>query len=459
MTDAPAPFARQLEARLRAPSMLDPRAVPSVLAHAFDAISDDGTAGYFGDAEGAYTVDDQGVAVVSVDGALAQRAWSCWMFGGDGYDAIESRVRAALTDERSRALVLRIDSPGGEVAGCGVCAQAIRSLADASGKPVVAYCDELAASAAYWLASAADKIVTPPSGILGSIGVISARVEEMDAGSGRKVHLITSGARKADGHPLTAMSEDELAATQAKINALADVFAGAVAERRGMTLAQVRGLEADVFVGADAVARGLADTVADFSEAIALAASLADHSTPTNGQQTMKTLLTAMGLQASASEAEAVAKYNEATAAQAANATQITRLLGLCGAQTADEAAATIAALKADAAQAKDLRAQVEQARLEQIQRERATVLDKAVSDGVMSPAERAEYDNNPALATVPAESIRASIKHRAPLVPGRRVDLAPVKGALSEDERAIARATGISPEAFIARRDAQEGR
>lgn len=344
-TQAPESFTRQLHARLAAPSMLAPSAVDRVLSLAFRAATDSGTAGYFGDAEGAYSVDADGVAHVRVEGPLAQRAWSCWMFGGDGYDAIESRVRAALDDPRSRSLVIEYDSPGGEVAGCGVCADAIRAAADASGKPVVSYVGELAASAAYWLASAADAIVTPASGVLGSIGVIATRIEEGPRGDGRKVHLITSGARKADGHPTVPLSEEELAATQEKINAWADVFAGAVAARRGMTREAVRGLEADVFIGADAVARGLADRVGNLSSAVTMARELA---TTRRSKQAMKAVNKALNLSEDSAEPVAVAAI-EGLKAQAEHAKQLEAQLAKVESERAAREAAEAEADRAKA--------------------------------------------------------------------------------------------------------------
>lgn len=367
-TPVPESFTRQLHARLAAPSMLAPSAVDRVLSLAFRAATSDGTAGYFGDAEGAYSVDAEGVAHVRVEGPLAQRAWSCWMFGGDGYDAIESRVRAALDDPRSRALVIEYDSPGGEVAGCGVCADAIRSAADASGKPVVSYVGELAASAAYWLASAADAIVTPASGMLGSIGVIATRLEEAPDAQGRKLHIIKSGARKADGHPLTAMGKEELAATQAKIDALADVFAGAVAERRGMTLAQVRGLEADVFVGEGAVTRGLADRVGNLGSAVAYARELA---TTTRRRKTMNAINKALGIAEDSNEAVAVA---------------------------------TVEGLKAKAAKVDELEAKLATIEAKQLERDRAAALAEGDAKGVFTPAIRALY------ASKSADEIRAFV-------------------------------------------------
>jgi ClpP class serine protease len=234
---------------------------------------------------------------------------------------------------------------------------------------VVSYVDELAASAAYWLASAADKIVTPASGMVGSIGVIATRVEESSsAESGRKVHLITSGARKADGHPTVPMSEEELAATQAKINALADVFASAVAERRGMTLAQVRGLEADVFIGADAVAKGLADRVGNLSSAVAYARELA---TTKRRQKTMNAVNKALGLAEDSNEAVAVA---------------------------------TVEGLKAKAARADELEAKLAALEAKQLEQDRAAALAEGDAKGVFTPAIRALY------ASKTAEEIRAFV-------------------------------------------------
>ena len=102
-TQVPESFTRQLHARLAAPSMLAPSAVDRVLSLAFRAATDNGTAGYFGDAEGAYSVDAEGVAHVRVEGALAQRAWSCWVFGAmDTTRSSRASVRRSTIPARAR---------------------------------------------------------------------------------------------------------------------------------------------------------------------------------------------------------------------------------------------------------------------------------------------------------------------------------------------------------------------
>ena len=219
-----------------------------------------------------------------------------------------------------------------------------------------------------------------------------------------------------------------------------------------MTLADVRGLEAGVFVGQQAVDAGLADKIADLNGAIALAASLAN-STQQQGQQTMKILLAAMGLDASASEAEAVAKY---TADNAARGADTARVLSALDAKSVDEAVAKAHAFKADAAEASALRAKIAEEAKASAARERVAALDEAVKSGRMSPAERANYDTNPALSALGADVIRASVEHRSPIVAVATIAAqapAAVASSLTEVERDLCRVTGVSETDYIKNR------
>jgi signal peptide peptidase SppA len=225
------------------------------------------------------------------------------LFGGDGYDAIQARFAAALDDGAVRAVVLRVDSPGGEVAGCFEAARTMRTAASTKGKPVVAYADEMACSAAYALACIADEIVVPDTGVVGSVGVIATLAEESAAlaAEGIAVAVITSGAAKADGHPAVPLADDARARIQAEVDYLADVFAGEVAGARGMTPAAVRGLEARVFYGPAAVAAGLADRIGNLNDAVARAHALADKATR---KRSMNALHALLGLSADATDAQ-----------------------------------------------------------------------------------------------------------------------------------------------------------
>lgn len=205
-------------------------------------------------------------AVVSVNGPLMQRATWCF----DSYDAITARVEEACKSDRP-ALLLKLSSPGGQVAGCFELVAWIRSRAAEAGKRVVAYVDGLAASAAYAIACAADRIVVPPTGVAGSIGCIQVNVDTTawDRAAGMSFEMITSGARKADGNPHVSLSEDARAAIQTGVNDMASTFFSVVGAARGKSPAEIAALEAGVFVGAKAVAAGLADDVMTLSELVA----------------------------------------------------------------------------------------------------------------------------------------------------------------------------------------------
>jgi ClpP class serine protease len=209
----------------------------------------------------------QGVAVYTIEGPLTQRAW----FSFPGYDSIRADVERALADPAVRGLLLRIDSPGGVVAGLFDTAAALRAAVVASGKPCVAVADELCCSAAYGLACVADTIVTPATGLVGSVGVIAslASFAARLAAKGIDARVFASGAEKADGHPALPISDETAARVQARVDDLAAIFTGWVADRRGMTPAAVQALEAGVRTGAGAVAAGLADRVASFDATLA----------------------------------------------------------------------------------------------------------------------------------------------------------------------------------------------
>lgn len=285
MTDAhkmPATFRAALDAALSRPLLLDQRAYEPLLdagglrprLDVMDGEEEDDVGPAPRPAPFALAGD---VAVVTVEGPLSQRAWSCWMFRGDGYDAIVDRARAAFADPQARGVVLRLDSPGGEVAGCFEAVRALRAMARNAGKPLVAYVDEMACSAAYALACACDEIVAPDTGMVGSIGVImsvASRAGEL-AARGVSVAVISSGKAKADGHPALPLADDARARLQADVDTLAGIFAAEVAASRPLSAAEVLALEAQVFIGAAARSAGLVDEVGPLSAAVGRARALA----------------------------------------------------------------------------------------------------------------------------------------------------------------------------------------
>lgn len=449
--EMPQSFREQLAARMTRPSLLDPRAIDSVLALPFAARDARGARAYFGDEPDAYSLDHDGVAMVSIDGPLAQRAWSCWMFGGDGYDAIVDRCRAALANPKTSALVLKIDSPGGEVAGCFDAVRTIRSLADRAGVPVVAYADELAASAAYALACAAEAIVLPDSGCVGSIGVITTVLDQTAAleRSGFRVHVITSGARKADGHSAVPLSDEARASIQAEIDYLArDVFAPEVAQARGLSVEQVMGLEAACFLGPQAVDAGLADRVGNLGSAVELARELA---TTRRSNKKMEKIKGQLGL-----APEATDEQVEAALAAQLSFAKVGASLGDSG----DEASGKLAALREEAAAAPVLREQLaaEKARADSL--EKARLLDAAVREGKLTRDDvNGKTERLSSLLGAKVEDV--SVDRVKGLLGGLRaqgvhMNAAPQPGTqasteLTDDEKAEARRLGISEAAMKA--------
>jgi len=204
------------------------------------------------------------VGVVCVDGALSQRGG--WWY--DGYDAIKVRFLAALKDERVGAVALKFNSPGGVCAGCFEAVSWMRAAKAAYGKPVFAYADEMAYSAAYALACVADEIWLPESGGVGSVGVIGTMMDatKMLEDMGLRIALITSGKQKGDGHPAKALTDEIIERRRETVMHLAALFADVVATARAMKPAQVMGLEAACFDGSKAKTAGLADGVSSLGD-------------------------------------------------------------------------------------------------------------------------------------------------------------------------------------------------
>jgi len=448
----PASFRAALDAALSRPLLLDPRALDPLR----------GAAGFRPRAERGGRDDlgyllDGDVAVVDVSGPLAQRAWSCWMFRGDGYDAIQQRVGAALDDPGARAVVLRLDSPGGEVAGCFEAVRSIRAAASRAGKPVVAYVDEMACSAAYALACAASEIVAPDTGLVGSIGVIMTveSYAEQLAAEGVSIALITSGAAKADGHPAVALSDDARARLQADVDQLAQVFAAEVAAGRPALDAKAAlGLDARVLIGGAAVAAGLADHVGPLSVALERARSLASRSTPTGAVGATGRHMDLFAMLGAKTEAEALVAAQNLTNHRA-------QVRALTGAESDDAALGTLHAWKRDAAAAAELRAEKVAAEeraaadaAKAAKRERADLIERGVAAMKITPAEAAE-DGTPGafLTGMSTESLRAFVARAGGTVVTNGVRQ-PAKGAatgasLTAEQREIAASLGLDADAY----------
>lgn len=204
----------------------------------------------------------QGVAIVPVQGTLVQKLGTLRPYSGmTGYDGIRANVSMALHDESVRAVVLDIESPGGEVAGCFDLVDAIYGAR--GDKPIWSILSECAYSAAYAIASATERIVVPRTGGTGSVGVICAHVDfsRMLDAAGITVELITYGERKADGNEYNPLSKGARDRFQADVDAMGDLFVETVARNRSLSTSKVRNTQAATYMGASGVQVGFADAV------------------------------------------------------------------------------------------------------------------------------------------------------------------------------------------------------
>jgi ClpP class serine protease len=228
------------------------------------------------------------VSVVRVNGPLEYHDDGF----GDSYEWLCSRVEKAMTGQDAceayerdhrwdddyepmtaappSCVVLRLDSPGGVVAGLEQTVNQLRALSDKFEIPLYAYVDETAYSAAYALCCACSRVVLPPSGFCGSIGVISTMVDQTakDAKDGYKFVILTSGERKADGHPHAPITDEMVAEEQPRVATLAKQFFGMVKRARGLKLKEVAAFQAKRFLGKEAVAARVADEIKPWAQFI-----------------------------------------------------------------------------------------------------------------------------------------------------------------------------------------------
>lgn len=205
----------------------------------------------------------EGIAVIPVYGTLVQKLGTLRPYSGmTGYDGIRRVFLTAVNDPEVKGICLDIDSPGGEVAGCFDLVDLI--YAERGKKPIHAILSENAFSAAYAIASAADKICVPRTGGVGSVGVIvihcdwSQRIKD----DGLKVSIITYGNRKAESNPYVALSDEAKAAIQHDVDEMGRLFVSTVSRNRGLSETVIRNTQAACYLAAEGVQMGLADAVA-----------------------------------------------------------------------------------------------------------------------------------------------------------------------------------------------------
>lgn len=421
------------------------------------------------------------IACVDVVGPLMQRG-SWWL----GYDDVRAMLAEALASS-AHTVVLRIDSPGGECAGCFEAVRAMRADVEASGKRVVAYADEAAYSAAYALATIADEIYLPASGGVGSVGVISTMLDmtAMNDRIGLRVEVITSGARKADGDPDVPLSDEAVEREQAIVSELGAQFCELVAESRPLSSAEVQGLEAACLHGDEAVDAGLADGVTGWD---ALLAELTRDSARSGARaarrrgarrSSMKIKSEAATHEASTTEAEDQA--TEATTAAAEmpdhdedeeDEEDLAAAASRPAARTSRDVLAYVRELTGEGSPAAQVtalrrmgrdvarsRRDAQRAAEQEREARLAGRIDRAVREGKLAPAQRAWAMQTARTSPAVLDSYLASAAPvvrpaaQGPTPAPRAPVVAPGPAAVTDADRRVAAAMGLTPEALAEHR------
>lgn len=212
------------------------------------------------------------VAIVRVEGAITNGDETD--FGpGAVSGVVMGDLRAAAEDETVKAIVLRVDSPGGGVTGSAQIYEVVQGM----DKPVVVSMSSVAASGGYYVSAPADYIFARADTVTGSIGVIYTllNVEELIDEVGIDVELITSGENKGLGSPFEELTPEQRGILQGLVEETYDEFVRIVAEGRNLSQSDVRQLaDGRIYSGRQALAVGLVDELGNLQNAIDKAADL-----------------------------------------------------------------------------------------------------------------------------------------------------------------------------------------
>lgn len=220
------------------------------------------------------------VGIISIAGPLVNNdSWINEYVGRTGYPEIRAALIHAAMDPTVGAIVLDINSGGGSVSGVSDVAELISKI-DTTSKPVTAFSDGMIASAAYWLGSSARTLDIGKVTEAGSIGVlvIHQEMSQMLRDSGITATVIRAGEFKALGNPYEKLSDTAKGEIQGQLDQLYTMFIDHVSEARGVSyaVADKKMGQGKVFLGAEAVKVGLADSVSTFDAVVSKAQGAID---------------------------------------------------------------------------------------------------------------------------------------------------------------------------------------
>lgn len=221
---------------------------------------------------------DKRIALIDVEGAITSTSLSTLLGGvqeGNSVSLLKEKLDHAARDERVKAVVLRINSPGGGVTASDQMYAEIRAFRERTKKPVIASLGDTAASGGYYVACAAERIVACPTTVTGSIGVImmTPQINGLLSKIGAQMNVIKSAPMKDVGSPFREMTAEDRAVFQKIIDAMYERFLDVVANARPQIARERLRQLADgrVYIASDAVSNGLVDEIGSLPDVIRLA--------------------------------------------------------------------------------------------------------------------------------------------------------------------------------------------
>ncbi len=193
-------------------------------------------------------------------------------------DSVKQQLEHARDDNDVKVVILEINSPGGGITASDIIYKEIMKFKEVTNKKVIVIMQDVAASGAYYISAAADKIMSHPTSVTGSIGVIMPMINIADLVEKFDIEdtSIKSGKMKNIGSPLKKMSEEERTVLQDIVDEMYTRFLDIIVDGRNMKIEDVRMLaDGRIYTGKQALDNGLIDQLGYFDDAIALAKEVA----------------------------------------------------------------------------------------------------------------------------------------------------------------------------------------
>ncbi|UJQ20817.1 S49 family peptidase [Wolbachia endosymbiont of Delia radicum] len=212
---------------------------------------------------------ERGIKVIPIHGILTKKSEVFDdILGMTSYEKIREEIEEALIDKEVETIILDIDSPGGEVNGLFDLSDFIYKARGE--RKIIAIANDDAYSAAYAIASSAEKVLVTRTSGVGSIGVIASHIDQsgFDEKQGVKYTTVFAGKRKNDLNPHEPITSESLESLQEEVGRLYEMFVQLIARNRNLSTERIKSTEAGLYFGEKAIEIGLADGITTFSEFI-----------------------------------------------------------------------------------------------------------------------------------------------------------------------------------------------